>query len=199
VEKKVTFTADTAMWVEPILTPANMLIFFILVLWDGLKIHWEPVFGMICTGAWCLIIPLIQFHSLSTGAQCLIIPLIQFHSLNPNLSEQPFSNHLSIFLGVFLLHNLYSLPRDYWMIYRRPGFLAAIWFSSSLNHLSPSPISKLSLFLCLPVCRRSSFLAGGRRGEVVANGHISAKLSWSFETIDKIWSFQSKKIFLFSL
>jgi hypothetical protein len=39
VEKKVTFTAETAMWVEPILTPESMVIFFILVLWDDNTNH----------------------------------------------------------------------------------------------------------------------------------------------------------------
>jgi hypothetical protein len=59
------------MWVEPILTPESMVIFFILVLWDDNTNHWEPAFGMISIGARCLIISLIQFHSLSTGVRCL--------------------------------------------------------------------------------------------------------------------------------
>ncbi len=39
VEKKVAFIADRAMWEGPILTPASMVIFFILVLWDGNTNH----------------------------------------------------------------------------------------------------------------------------------------------------------------
>ncbi len=52
--------------------------------------------------------------------------------------------------------------REYWMIYRRPGFLAVVWFGSS-----PTPLSheQVSLFLSLPVCCRSSLLTGeGERG-----------------------------------
>ncbi len=40
-----------------------------------------------------------------------------------------------------------------------PGFLIVVRFGSSLT---PSPISQLYLFLCLPVYRRSSLLTGGR-------------------------------------
>jgi hypothetical protein len=41
------------------------------------------------------------------------------------------------------------------MIYRGPGFL---WFGLLDHSLTPSPVSKLFLFLSLPVCRRSSLL-----------------------------------------
>ncbi len=34
-------------------------------------------------------------------------------------------------------------PREYWMVYRGPGFLAVIWFGSSPMHPSPTPVSKL--------------------------------------------------------
>ncbi len=53
------------------------------------------------------------------------------------------------------LATLYN--REYWMIYRWPGFLAVIWFGSTPSP-SPSPVSKLSPFLILPVCRRSLFV-----------------------------------------
>ncbi len=45
------------------------------------------------------------------------------------------------------------------MIYRRPGFLAVVWFGSSPTP-PPSPDSKLSHFPILPVFRRSSLLTG---------------------------------------
>ncbi len=52
------------------------------------------------------------------------------------------------------------------MIYRGPGFPPVVWFGSS-----PSLVSKLSLFLSLLVCRRSSLLtgdvAGGRRSQII--------------------------------
>jgi hypothetical protein len=38
----------------------------------------------------------------------------------------------------------------------------------------PSPVSKLSLFLSLPVCRRSSLEGGGRGGGMEPN-HMTAK------------------------
>jgi hypothetical protein len=48
------------------------------------------------------------------------------------------------------------------MIYRGPGFLAVVWFG-----FSPYPLRKLSVFLSLPVYRRSSLLTGkGDRGWV---------------------------------
>ncbi len=50
------------------------------------------------------------------------------------------------------------------MIYRGPGFLAVIWFGSLPTPSSQLSLSKLSLFLSLPVCRRSSLLTGGGRG-----------------------------------
>ncbi len=54
--------------------------------------------------------------------------------------------------------------REYWKIYRGPGFLSVVLFYS---FPPPSPLSKLSLFLSLPVSRRSSSLTveGGEEGE----------------------------------
>jgi hypothetical protein len=40
-----------------------------------------------------------------------------------------------------------------------PGFLAVVWFGSSPTP-NPPPVSELSLFLSLPMCRRSSLLTG---------------------------------------
>ncbi len=74
------------------------------------------------------------------------------------------------------------LDIEYWMIYRRPGFLAIVCFGSS--HAPPSPISKLSLFLNPTVCRRSSTLSGegGRReGEGGAKSYDGEK-AWSSVT-----------------
>jgi hypothetical protein len=48
--------------------------------------------------------------------------------------------------------------REYWRNHRGPGFLAG---SYPLPPLTLSPVSRLSLFLSLPVCRRSSLLTGG--------------------------------------
>ncbi len=48
------------------------------------------------------------------------------------------------------------------MDYRGPGFLAVVWFGFSSNPPPPPPpVSKLSLYLSLPLCRRSSLLTGG--------------------------------------
>jgi len=48
------------------------------------------------------------------------------------------------------------------MIYRRPIFLVVVTFGP---FTIPSPVSKLPLFLSLPVCRRSSLLTGEGVGE----------------------------------
>ncbi len=41
----------------------------------------------------------------------------------------------------------YSLEcREYWMIYRRPGFLAVVWFGSSPNHLVGLGIWKTAVY-----------------------------------------------------
>ncbi len=55
--------------------------------------------------------------------------------------------------------------REYWMLYRGPGFLADAWFGSSPIPSAHSPVIKLFLFISLPVCHRTSLLSGeGRRG-----------------------------------
>ncbi len=73
--------------------------------------------------------------------------------------------------------------REYWMIYRWPGFLAVVWFGSSPTPFSPLPSeSCLSLFLCLPICRRSSFPTGEgpeRAGEEPDHTTTSKPGQWS--------------------
>jgi hypothetical protein len=54
--------------------------------------------------------------------------------------------------------------REYWMIDRGPGFLLVVWFGSSPIPFPPPSLSRLSLFLSLPVCRRSSLPTGGGGG-----------------------------------
>jgi hypothetical protein len=77
-------------------------------------------------------------------------------------------------------------PREYWMIYRGPGFLAVVWFgiSPTPSHTT-SPVSKLSLFLSLPVCRRSSLLTekGGRGRSQIMGRRESLVLYKSFNTL----------------
>ncbi len=46
------------------------------------------------------------------------------------------------------------------MIYRGPGYFSFVWFGSSLTPFPIFPLSKLSLFLSLPVCCRSGLLTG---------------------------------------
>ncbi len=62
--------------------------------------------------------------------------------------------------------------RKYWMIYGGPGFLANIWFGSSPTPFLPSPVSNLSLFLSLAVCRRSTLLKAVTGGEGWARSQI---------------------------
>ncbi len=50
--------------------------------------------------------------------------------------------------------------REYWMVYRGPSFLGVAWFAPPPDP-PPFSVSKLSLFLILPVCRRSISLMVG--------------------------------------
>jgi hypothetical protein len=63
------------------------------------------------------------------------------------------------------------------MIYRGPGFIAMNW---PLPHppYSPSTVSNLSLFLSLPLGRRSSLLTGGGGGEGAGHeqNHSNARM-----------------------
>ncbi len=63
-------------------------------------------------------------------------------------AKQRWSNKYLVCVLSFII-----LCREYWIILRGPGFLA-------VANPSPSPVSKLSLFLSLPVCRLSSILTG---------------------------------------
>ncbi len=57
------------------------------------------------------------------------------------------------------LYSLKLLIRDYWMIYRRPGFLAVVDFGSSPTHLSSASCLSFSFFLC--VAGRAYWRGGG--------------------------------------
>ncbi len=63
------------------------------------------------------------------------------------------------------------------MIYRGPGFLKVVGFGSSSTPFPPSPVSKLSLIISLPVCRRMSLLTwgGGGGGGVEEPNHTTAR------------------------
>jgi hypothetical protein len=76
-------------------------------------------------------------------------------------SSRPGAYHLHIPLPTKFTQ---TISREYWMIYRGPGFLAVVY--NSAPHPPLSPLSSPSLFLSLPVCRRSSLLTewGGRGG-----------------------------------
>ncbi len=71
--------------------------------------------------------------------------------------------HRLIWKGV-TRRNKEGASREYWMIYRTPGFLTFLWFGTSPTPSPPSPAIKLSLLLSFPVCCRSSLLLGGGRG-----------------------------------
>ncbi len=64
------------------------------------------------------------------------------------------------------LRKCFYRPKEYWMIYRGPGFLVVKSFGSSPTCSPHYPVSKLSIFLSLPVCRRSSIVTwdGGGGG-----------------------------------
>ncbi len=68
-----------------------------------------------------------------------------------------------------------QVVREYWTIYRGPNFLSSVWFCSIP---ASSPVSQLSLFLSLPVCRRFSLLPGkeGRGAGMEPNHTTTRKL-----------------------
>jgi hypothetical protein len=77
-----------------------------------------------------------------------------------------------------------SNPREQWMIYRGPGFLAGPYTRSSAPRPSPSPLSKLSLWLSLPVDLRSSLPMGkGWAGSQIIRPRQSLALYKSFNTL----------------
>jgi hypothetical protein len=59
-------------------------------------------------------------------------------------------------------------PREFWMIYRGPGFLAVVWFGYSHISFSPSPARKLSLFpesSCVSLDEVTDGRGGGQEAE----------------------------------
>ncbi len=66
--------------------------------------------------------------------------------------------------------------REYWMIYKGPGFLAVVLFGSSSTPFPRFPVSKLSLCHFLPLRCRSILLTGGGWGR---SQIISGQKSWS--------------------
>jgi hypothetical protein len=79
-------------------------------------------------------------------------------------------------------HCIFSVS-EYWMIYKGLGFLAVVWFGSSSTPFL-FIVRKLSLFLSLPVCRRSSLPTSDRGGDM---SHTTARkqgiLYKSFHTV----------------
>ncbi len=70
-------------------------------------------------------------------------------------------------------------PREYWIIYRGPGFLAVVWFGSLLtfsHHPLPS-VSCLSYLVWL-VCRRSSLLTEGGEGGGRVTKSYNCEKAW---------------------
>jgi hypothetical protein len=80
--------------------------------------------------------------------------------LRPNLTKILYlSLAQNILLSASFWNNNFRVPTtEYWMIYRGPGFLAVVWFGFSATPSLPCPVRKLSIFLILPVCRRSSLV-----------------------------------------
>ncbi len=81
-----------------------------------------------------------------------------------------------------LLPGSYVEPREYLMVYRRP--LTELSCGRMIRLLAqpppPSPVTNLSLFISLPVCRRSSLLTGeaGRGGGLGAKAY-DRKKAWT--------------------
>ncbi len=102
---------------------------------------------------------------------CAVCALYNVHVIHVGVgwSTEKRKARGSALIGVLLC---IDRGRDYWMIYRGPGFLAVVWLGSS-------PIN-LSLFLSSPVCRWSSLLTEeGERGWGRSKNHRTAKKQWS--------------------
>ncbi len=70
----------------------------------------------------------------------------KLHSLAESIPRNRFLGSINVYkYGLCLAHTECTVhPREYWMIYREPGFLAVIWFGSSPTH---SPLSSQSATL----------------------------------------------------
>jgi hypothetical protein len=89
------------------------------------------------------------------------------------------------------------------MIYRGSGVLAVVLFCSSPHHL-PACSSKLSLFLCLPVCHGRAYWWRGRgKGGGGAKSYVGEKvwssINHSMLSVDKFftvgdWSYYVKYV-----
>jgi hypothetical protein len=77
-----------------------------------------------------------------------------FRSMHVFFSDFTYTGRIGIRYHTFL-YFLYSHTREYWMVYRGPGFLAVIWLL-----LTPLPLPPLPSATCLPVCYQSSLLTG---------------------------------------
>ncbi len=85
-------------------------------------------------------------------------PHTMIHSLQANIVQELFSPGRCTPYNVHPTH----IPIGYWMFYRWPGS-------------SPPPVSKLSLFLSLHVCRRSRLNAGEGGGAGEEPNHTTAR------------------------
>ncbi len=99
------------------------------------------------------------------------------------LQRRPYETALPLFLKsppptvlIFMLKPYDTPSREYWMIYRGPGFLAVVGLLA--HPLPPSPESKLSPFLRLPLCPGRAYrgeTAWSRGGGRVAKSHTTAR------------------------
>ncbi len=72
------------------------------------------------------------------------------------------------------------------MIYRGPGFLAVVLFGSSPTPFDPLPVSKLSLFLSISVCRRR--LSYGGKGVGDEQNHKTARSLALYKSTNTLWN-----------
>ncbi len=82
---------------------------------------------------------------------------------------------LHFFFSLSISSSLILQGREYWLIYRGPGYLAVVWFGSS-----PTPVSKLDRRHTGRLRKRDNFLTGeGGRGGWPRGKSYDRKEAWS--------------------
>ncbi len=108
---------------------------------------------------------------------------------NVNIEPANPRQHVSLPYFYTVAHMMVH-SREYWLIYRGPGFLVVVWFGFSAIPSPPPLVSKFSLLLSLPECRLLSLeltemRGGGEGGGGGAKSYYGEK-AWSYINHSKL-------------